>query len=79
MNIQPIGYQEQPTNLFKEKYTMNKIFNWKTTTIGILIFIYKTLEGYSIVPANLLGVDVINALTALVGIFAADASQVKPY
>ena len=75
--VKPKGLEVQPIKQKKENFKMSKVINWKTSSIGLLIIIVKFLEGLGVIPSNFLGIDFINVLTGLLGIFGADASKTK--
>lgn len=77
--MKAIGLDTQPTpNLLNVKgFEMKQIINWKTTTVGIIIFLVKTFEGIGIIPPNIFGINLLATLTMLLGIVAGDATQSK--
>ena len=75
INIKPKGFDLQSVTIPKV-FKMKSLINWKTTLIGLAILIIKFI-GTTLGLSPDLITAAVTILTAVIGLIAADGSNVK--
>ena len=75
INIKPKGFDLQSVTIPKV-FKMKSLINWKTTLIGLAILIVKFIGTTLGLSPDLIA-SIVTILTALIGLIAADGSNVQ--